>query len=205
MTKELLLYLFGGGGTLGAIVLAWIKYKTKKLSKEGGAQPSAPDLSQVILSEVLTTLQGMEHILQMGFKLKVNESHQEIMQLKKLAWCKQQDDLYHGLKRIIRANGLVDKKARISDIRDLLETVIRTTDEILNGFNLKGYLAPTADKILFVCGGPAPEVLYKIITDEKNKDYQKLEDSIRGYGRKILNSIRSEFYDGNGRVKEPIN
>lgn len=200
MTTDAVIGLAGSGG-IGGVVIAIIKYRMYLRKKAAAAAPQKDNLNTLLLSEVVTSLQEMRNILHMGFKQRVNESHQEIMILKSLAWTKQQDELYNGMKIIISNNGLSDKPARLSDIRDLIETVIRATDNTLNSFNINGYLAPTSEKIKFVNSGPAPEVLYKIIMDEKNKNCHKLEDSIRLYGQKILNSIKSEFYDSDSKVK----
>lgn len=206
LSTELILGLVGLGGTggLGGVIMGIIKYKTSLKNRERTiikAISEKDSLNYKLLNEVVINLQEMRNTLHMGFRHKVRDSHQEIMTIKDLAWSKQQDDLYNGLKVIIKNNGLNDKPARVSDIRDLLETVIRATDSILNSFNLKGYVAPTEAKIKYVNSGPAPEVLYKIITDEKNRDCHKLEDSVRLYGQKILNSIKMEFYDSDNKVK----
>lgn len=206
MEKDIITYLFGGGGGLVTVIVATLKYRTSLKKREEtilkaiNEKATSPDPTQ---QEILTTLQEVDSTLKLVFRNKVNESRQEIMELKKLAWNKQQDFLYNGLKRIIRANGLTDKADRLRDIRDLICNAITETDDTLQKFNLNEYIAPTADKIIFVYDGPAPTVLYNIITNEAyKKDYQKLEDNIRKYAQQILNSVKAEFYDDSGKVKQ---
>ena len=200
-------------GGLGTIIVGYLKYRTSREKREEQeavreatlikALNDQSTLNETLFTKMLSTLQGMDHTLALGFKNKVRDSHQEIMELKRLAHNKQQDDLYNGLKRIIRANGLTERDDRLKDIRDLLTTAIRDTDDTLYKFNLCGYIADTDQKIDFVCSSEAPEVLYRIITNETNKvNHQKLEDNIRKYARIVLNSVKGEFYDSDGKVKK---
>lgn len=212
ITKEIALAL-GSGGGVGALIVGYLRlkvYRAAKKEKQSTREEILIDSFTVqnetnnqLFTQILITLQGMDHTLSLGFKNKVKDSHQEIMELKKLAHNKQQDDLYNGLKRIIRANDLPDKRARLEDIRDLLTTAIRDTDDTLYKFNLCGYIAPTDAKILHVCNSDAPEILYRIINNKTNQEnHQKLEDNIRKYARIILNDVKANFYDADGKVKQ---
>lgn len=206
MEADLVKILVSGLGGLTTVAVAAIKYRTSLKKREATILKAISEKDGIphqVQTEILKTLQEVDNTLKIVFRCKVNESRQEIMELKKLAWNRQQDELYNGLKRIIRANGLPDKADRLRDIKDLIRTVITDADETLQKFNLNNYMAPTAKKIKFVCGGEAPGVLYNIITNEAyKKDYQKLEDNIRKYGQHILNSVKAEFYRDSGRVKE---
>lgn len=180
-------------GIVGTAFFKWLQAKKK-----------SADLHNNIIELLNSTIETNEKILtvlELKFRNSVNENSHEIMEIKKLAWEKQQTMLVNEVKSIIRANGLHNRDVTIIKIKSSLTQVIEIIDIELNNFNISKFMAPTKEKIEFVLNSNFANVLYKIILENKN-DFEKLELNIRSVGKQILQAVKNEFYNSNGRVKQ---
>lgn len=195
--------------SISAIIAGILKYLSVK--KKNDSKMEALAAAQTKLSESMLLMQdSMERnnsittsiysIIELKFRSAVADSTREIMELKQLAWDKQQTDFVSAVKRIIIANHLDNREVTIMKIKSTLTQVIEVTDASLGVFNISNFIANTKEKIKFINNSEFPNIIYQIIIDNKN-DSDKLESNSRSICQQMLQAVKNEFYDDNNRVK----
>lgn len=199
------LFTFLGGVTAG--ILKFLSVKKKNNSKLDALLDSntlminAMNEYREAINENSSISRNIRTILELKFRSSVAESLHEIMEVKNLAWEKQQTDFVNAVRKIIIANHLDNKEVTLMKIRSNLAQIIEVTDASLETFNISSFLASTKGKIKFINESEFPEIIYQIIIDNKN-DSEKLESNSRSICQQMLQAVKSEFYDDKGRVKE---
>ena len=181
-----------GAFSFGGAFLKWLDVKKKSVDVHENIV--------ALLQKTLDTNEEIKTLLFLSNKIKIRDNKHEILEVKKLAWANQRTMLVNEMKTIIEANGIHNEKATIEKIKSSIATVIEITDNILCSFNLSKFLAPTKAKIDFINNSNFPEILYKVILDNKT-DFFKLDLNVRSVAKQMLQSVKAEFYDDDGVLK----
>lgn len=196
-TTKVITAALGGSGAIAWLLKFLSTKKSAKLNDlivSNGSLKESIELNTQISNKILS-------ILELKFRSSIAESSHEILEIKQLAWYAQETEFYFAVRKIIIAGEIHKKEVIIIKIKIAITECIQHTDSKLEGFNISGYLASTQKKIEFVCNGPFPETIYKIIVDNRN-DCVNLEANIRSISKQMLQSVKSKFYDDKNRTKE---
>lgn len=150
---------------------------------------------------IIEAINLIKNIIELKFRNAVADSIHEITEIKELAWDKQQTDFVMKVKKIIIANHLDKKDVKIAEIESSIVESIEDTDTFLSQFNIHRFIADGDKKIKFIKSSEYPEIIYKIIMDNRS-DNEKLELNIRSICQQMLQAIKREFYDNKGMVKK---
>lgn len=170
----------------------------REITKNQSSRNEKANLQTELLLQVSNRLESLIASTEMSNGFKTQD---RVARIKHIAYGDQKNYWLKEIIALYRRNGIKNKEATISNIKDVVSKVISNTDSFLRECIPDSYIASISKKIEFVCDSDLPDVTYSIFLEAKD-DESILYSKLSGVYDKGLGLVRKEFYGDNGKVKK---